>query len=153
MDTFHPAVVHFAIVLPLVALTLQFLYVRTKKSCYSTAAMITLIFTSVFVLLAWLTGKADSKDVIEALMTYTENGADILKSHGSMGLYLMIATVAITVLKVATLKFKQPIIETVVLIALVILAPAMMLQGKSGGEIVYKNGSLFDYPETEEDEE
>ena len=153
MDTFHPAVVHFAIVLPLVALTLQFLFIRTKKSCYSAAAMITLLFTTVFVVISWLTGKADAKDVFEALMTYTENGADLLKSHGSMGLYLMIAIVGITVTKVATLKFKQPIIEIVVLIALVIAAPAMMLQGKSGGEIVYKNGSLFDYPDDEDEEE
>ena len=153
MDTFHPAVVHFAIVLPLVALTLQFLYMRTKKSCYSTAALITLLFTTVFVVISWLTGKADAKDVFESLMTYTENGADLLKSHGSMGLYLMIAIAVITITKVATLKFKQPVLEIVVLIMLVIAAPAMMLQGKSGGEIVYKNGSLFDYPDDEDEEE
>ena len=153
MDTLHPALVHFAIVLPLVAFTLQFLFLRTKKSCYSAATMITLVFATVFVIAAWYSGKADAKEVYETLMTYTENGAVILKNHGALGFYIMIALGLVTVLKIVLMKIQNSTLEILLLVALIVLSPMLLLQGKSGGDIVYKNGALFEYPEDEEEDE
>lgn len=146
METLHPAVVHFAIVLPLVALTLQALFVLKKGELYSKVALVTLVFGTLFVVGAYLTGSNDATHgVAEILSVYDSKGMAELKEHAELGLYLLIAISIITVFKlINAVKFKNRLLEIIILILLLATSVLMLAQGKEGGEIVYEHGTIFE---------
>jgi len=144
METLHPAVVHFAIVLPLVALTFQALYLLKKESAYSKSSLVTLVFTTIFMLAAYLTGDKDGHTVADILSVYDAKGMEELKEHAELGFYLLIAFSVVSALKIANIFMKKTLIEVVTLVALVVLSIATLSQGKEGGEIVYEHGTIFE---------
>lgn len=146
MDTLHPAIVHFAIVLPLMALTFQGLFLLKKDNAYSKAALVTIVFAALFVLAAFLTGRDDARGgLMEMLSVYHEEGAHELKEHAELGIYLMYAIGVVALLKIVNVfKFRNKIFDIVILVAFLILSLTMLIQGKEGGEIVYEHGTLFE---------
>ena len=145
METLHPAVVHFAIVLPLVALTMQGLYLLKRERAYSKVSLVTLVFAFIFVLASYLTGSNDGSDVAEILSMYDKDGMAELKEHAQLGYYLLIAISVIAALKVVNFfVFKKKVLELIIALSLLILSAMMLLQGKEGGEIVYEHGTLFE---------
>ena len=146
METLHPAVVHFAIVLPLVALTFQALFLLKKSEAYSKSALVTMVFGTLFVIAAYLTGSDDaSNGVGEILSTYDSKGMAELKEHAQLGLYLLIAINIIAVLKIVNFfKLRNSLVDMIILISLLGTSVMMLAQGKEGGEIVYEHGTIFE---------
>lgn len=146
METLHPALVHFAIVLPLVALTFQALFLLKKSEAYSKAALVTMVFGTLFVVAAYLTGSSDAGNgVAEILSTYDSKGMAELKEHAELGLYLLIAMGIIALFKIANVfKLKKSLIDVIILLSLLGTSVMMFVQGKEGGEIVYEHGTLFE---------
>jgi len=146
METLHPAVVHFAIVLPLVALTFQGLYLLKKEMPYSKAALVLLVFTAVFTIAAYFTGAEDAKNHVgEILSTYDKKGLEELRTHASLGLYLIIATSLIAVLKlVNNFVIRKRVVDGIVFVLLLAVSSMMIVQGNEGGEIVYEHGTIFE---------
>ena len=145
METLHPALVHFAIVLPLVALTFQALYLLKDEMAYSKASLVILVFTAIFVAASYLTGSEDGSEVAEIFSVYSKEGMAELKGHAQLGYYLLIATSIVAAVKVANFfYFKRKVVEIVLAVALVLVSGFMLVQGKEGGEIVYEHGTLFE---------
>jgi len=145
METFHPAVVHFAIVLPLVALSMQGLYLLKQEKSYSKVSLVTLVFASIFVLAGYLTGSNDGSEVAEILSVYDKEGMADLRGHAQLGFYLLIAISIITALKILNFfVLKKKIIELLIALSLLVVSSLILLQGKEGGEIVYEHGTLFE---------
>ena len=146
METLHPAVVHFAIVLPLVALTFQGLYLLKKNDAYSKAALVTIVFAAIFVLAAFLTGRDDARGgLMEILQTYDEKGAHELKEHAELGIYLAYSIGVVALLKIINIfKVKNKIVDIILLVSFLLISIVMLNQGKEGGEIVYTHGLVFE---------
>ncbi len=145
METLHPAVAHFAIALPVVALVFQALYLVKGEKSYSNIAAVTLLVTFIAILGAYLTGKNDGPKVGEILSVYDEKGMHELKEHAELGLYLLIAFGVTALLKIVNmLKVDNRIAEMVVGLLLVASVIGTLMQGKEGGKIVYEHGTLFE---------
>ena len=158
---FHPPLVHFAIVLPLVALFFQITYSVSNNYIYSQWSARILVIAALVMIATWDTGGQQGADVYPLL---SEEGQTTLKQHKNIGLYLMIATIALALVKFIACKARNVILETIVLIGLLSISSALAYQGLIGGDVVYKYGGgvenhsdgmdcLADQAESEEDEE
>jgi uncharacterized membrane protein len=146
METLHPVAVHFAIVLPLVALSFQGLYLLKKEMAYSKATLVILVFAALFTVAAYFTGVEDAQShVAEILSVYDEKGMQELKAHANLGLYLLIITSLIAILKlVNNFVIRKKVVDVIVFIALLATSAMMLVQGNEGGEVVYEHGTLFE---------
>jgi len=133
----HPPLVHFAIVLPMVALIFQLAYSVTNNYIYSQWASRILIIAALFMAAAWYTGGLDGKDVYPML---SDEGQTLLKQHKELGFYLMIITAVLALAKIIACKARNVVLETVVLIGLLGTSSLLVYQGLLGGDIVYKHG-------------
>ncbi len=134
---FHPPLVHFAIVLPLVALFFQITYSVSNNYIYSQWSARILVVAALMMIAAWYTGGQQGADVYPLL---SEEGQETLKQHKNIGLYLMIATVVLAIVKFVACKARNVVLETVVLIGLLGISSALAYQGLIGGDVVYKYG-------------
>ena len=137
----HPAIVHFAIVLPILVLVFQGLFLFTKEVTYSKISFVLAIVTALFLIGAWYSGGIlqDAKGSIYPLLS--EHGKKELGEHANLGLILAISMSVLAILKVLATKLQKQILEVVFLIGLVVFIGANLKQGKDGGELVYENGA------------
>jgi uncharacterized membrane protein len=133
----HPPLVHFAIVLPVVALIFQLAYSVTNNYSYSQWSARILSVAALVMLGAWYTGGLEGQDVYPLL---SEDGQEALKSHKSLGLYIMIATVVLAIVKFVACKSRNVILETIVFIGLLTVTSSLAYQGLLGGDVAYKHG-------------
>ncbi len=133
----HPPLVHFAIVLPLVALFFQITYSVSNNYIYSQWASRILVISALFMAAAWYTGGVQGQDVYPLL---SDDGQAVLKQHKDIGLYLMVATIILAIIKFIACKARNVVLETIVLIGLLTLSSALAYQGFIGGDVVYKHG-------------
>ncbi len=133
----HPPLVHFAIVLPLVALFFQIAYSVSNNYLYSQWASRILVFAALFMVAAWYTGGQQGQDVYPLL---SEEGQATLKEHKDLGFYLMIGTIVLALIKFIACKARNVLLETVVLIGLLGASSVLAYQGLIGGDVVYKHG-------------
>ena len=134
----HPPLVHFAIVLPFLALVFQLAYSVTNNYTYSQWSARTLIVTAIVITTAWYTGGVEGSDVYPLL---SEAGQETLKSHKNLGLYIMVTTIIICLVKLVACKSRNVLLETLVFISLLGLTSALAYQGLLGGDVVYKHGA------------
>ena len=133
----HPPLVHFAIVLPIMALIFQIAYSVSNNYLYSQWATRILVIAALFILSAWYTGGLEGQDVYPLL---SEEGQATLKQHKEVGFYLMIGIIALAVLKFVACKSRNVILETVILVGLLVSSSVLAYQGFIGGDVVYKYG-------------
>jgi len=144
----HPLSVHFAIVLPIIVFIFQSIYLIKKDRVLSKTALI-LMFVTAFVMIgAWLTGSKEATDVYPLL---TEEGQTLLLQHRDLGVTLGIGFAILTGIKLLAYKRECRVMETVFAVLLFLAITQNMIQGKMGGELVYKNGAGVECPEEDED--
>jgi uncharacterized membrane protein len=146
----HPAIVHFAIVLPLVALVFQIVYAIKKEHLYSKIATRTLVIATVFMGIAYYTGTLQGPDVY---WTLVEAGQAELKEHKELGLVLLVVTGLTMLLKLFACKKENHTLELVAVGLLLVVAVITFQQGHDGGELTYEYAAGVEIPEDEEDEE
>ena len=134
----HPPLVHFAIVLPFMALVFQLAFFVTNTYSYSQWSARILVVAAFVMTAAWYTGGAEGTDIYPLL---TEAGQNTLKSHKSFGLYLMVATIIISLVKFVARKSRNVVLETLIFASLLGLSSVLAYQGLLGGEVVYKHGA------------
>jgi len=142
----HPATVHFAMVLPVVATVLGVTYLITKKETISKISARTTLVAALAMIAAWYTGNQAGPEIFEYL---SKAGKEELLEHKELGLYLAIAMGVIALIQIAGCKMKKFALEA---LAIVLLAGVMLttfLQGKHGGEIVYNYGQPFKAAQTQ----
>ena len=137
----HPPLVHFAIVLPIVALFFQISYSVSNNQLYSQWSFCILLLAALFMISAWYTGGLQGADVYPLL---SDEGQETLKQHKNIGLYLMIATILLAIIKFIASKSKSVILETIVLMGLLLTSSGLAYQGFIGGDVVYKYGGGVD---------
>jgi uncharacterized membrane protein len=157
----HPAVVHFAIVLPIVALALELLYRFSKNETYSKLSLYTMGVAVAALAVAMVTGGQSGPEVYPYLIP---DGQAELREHKQLGQILVGASALLFVIKLASLKWSKNLLELVFVAGLLVLVGANLKQGKDGGELTYEYGAgvmhdhtkctqYFDCEDFEEDED
>jgi len=136
----HPATAHFAIALPLVASVVGAIYFVKRNDGMAKLSSFAIVVTAIAIGVAWYTGNQAGPKIFEFL---SAEGKHELLEHKQLGLYLAIAMAIIAVIKVIGCQMKKFALEALAIIATFIIAGAVLLQGKHGGEIVYDNGQPF----------
>ena len=134
----HPPLVHFAIVLPFLALVFQLAFSVTSTYAYSQWSARTLMVSAIVMTAAWYTG---GQEGAEAYALLSEAGQESLKSHKNLGLYIMVATIVIAIVKFVACKSRNALLETLIFVSLLGLSSTLAYQGLLGGEVVYKHGA------------
>lgn len=136
----HPATVHFAIVLPVVASVFGVIYLFTKTEGMSKISSRATLIAALAVIGVWYTGSHAGPLVYPLL---SPEGKHELLEHKQLGIALAIAFPIIALLKLVACKTKKFAIEAFSIILLIGATGAIFLQGKDGGEIVYAYGQPF----------
>jgi len=133
----HPAVVHFAVVLPLVILILELINFITKRKSLTITVYILFILLAVVYLGAYGTGVIDGKN---GGLLLSDEGLEHLKAHKQIGIYLLYLSGVPILLKLFTLAVKKPWAKIIYMLSFVGIIALTLFQAKEGGELVYKYG-------------
>ena len=136
----HPASVHFAIVLPVVASVLSVAYLLTKTESMSKLSSRATLVAALAMIAAYFTGAQAGPEVFNYL---SPHGKEELLEHKEMGLYLAVIMAIVAVIKIAGCKLKKFPLELLAIVMLLVATVATFAQGKDGGEIVYEYGMPF----------
>ncbi len=136
----HPASVHFAMVLPLVAATFGVVYLVIKTESMSKISSRLTLIAAIAMIGVWYTGNQAGPQIYEYL---SEAGKHELLEHKELGLYLAIAMGIIAILKIIGCRMKKFALEALAVVLLLGVTATTFLQGKDGGEIVYNYGMPF----------
>ncbi len=136
----HPATVHFAMVLPLVASVFGVIYLFKKTESMSKISSRLTLIAALAMIGVWYTGSQAGPLIYDYL---SEAGQHELVEHKELGLYLAIAMGIIALLKIVGCKMKIFAIETLAIVLLLGATATTFLQGKHGGELVYNYGTPF----------
>lgn len=136
----HPATVHFAMVLPVVASAFGVAYLISRKEIMSKIAARTTLVAALAMIGVWYTGNQAGPLVYNYL---SEAGKHELLEHKQLGLYLAIAMSIIALLQIAGCRLKKFGLEALAIVLLIGAMFTTFLQGKHGGEIVYDHGKPF----------
>lgn len=136
----HPATVHFAMVLPLVAAGFGVAHLFNKSEIMSKLTARLTVIAAIAMIGVWYTGSQAGPQIYQYL---SEAGKHELIEHKNLGLYLAIAMAVIAVLQFVGCKMKKFAIQALATLLLVVTTGVTFLQGKHGGEIVYEHGQPF----------
>lgn len=134
----HPAIVHFAVSLPIIILLIEIFNLFPKRKIIDVVT-VGLLGMLLFVLVGvYISGVTDGKEAFELL---DSNAQEALKSHKILGTYIIlfgfILVALFKILSVVTNKIYYKILYILILTVFVV---ATLKQGKDGGELVDKHG-------------
>ncbi len=136
----HPATVHFAIVLPVVAAVFGLIYLFTKSEIFAKISSASFIIAAIATGVVWYTGSQAGPEVYKYL---SHAGQTTLLEHKKLGLYLAIAMAIIALIKVIGCRMHNYAIQALSVILIIGAMAATFYQGKMGGEIAYNYGMPF----------
>jgi len=134
----HPAAAHFAVSLPIISLVLGLIYLIKPNEVMSKVSSNFLIFTAIFIVIAYFSGKDDAKEVFEFL---SSDAKTQLGQHAKLGLYLAIIIPLIAAIKAFGCMKNKFKIEVLSIVLLALFSAATVYQGKMGGELTYTFGA------------
>ncbi|HFQ62200.1 MAG TPA: hypothetical protein ENK39_07895 [Epsilonproteobacteria bacterium] len=144
----HPPVDHFAIVLPVVILLLEFYNLFARRKSIGAFSFLLLVLTVIVFMGAYLTGSTDGKEAYDLL---TPEGQAALKAHKLLGTYLLLATGVVLFFKLLAMTGKS-YFKFFFFVVLLALIAGTFEQGEHGGELVYKYGANVERVKTLDDE-
>jgi uncharacterized membrane protein len=133
----HPPLVHFAIVLPVIILILEFSNLFMKRRAVSVVSLSFLTLLIVVLAGAFFTGKADGSEAFDAM---NSDAKEVLKEHKLLGTYLFYGSILLLVLKFLNLT-KNATLKVLYMLVLAGFVFATLHQGKEGGELVFEFGT------------
>ena len=136
----HPATVHFAMVLPVVASAFGLVYLYTKSEIFAKISTASFIFAALAMGVVWYTGSQAGPEVFQYL---SKDGQAVLLTHKSLGLYLAIAMGITTILKMIGCKMKNYGLQALAVVLVLGVTATTLYQGKMGGKIAYNYGMPF----------
>ncbi|MFA5454579.1 MAG: DUF2231 domain-containing protein [Sulfurimonas sp.] len=134
----HPASVHFAVVLPLIALVIGLVYLLKPSETLQKISTGFILFAAIFVGIAFLTGKEDAGEVFQYL---SADGKSALGEHAKLGKYLAIAIGLAAAINLFGYFKKIYKVEFLSIVFVAAVSAGVLFQGKMGGEITYKHGA------------
>ncbi|WP_428737519.1 DUF2231 domain-containing protein [Sulfurimonas sp.] len=142
----HPATVHFAMVLPVVASAFGLAYIVSKSETMSKISARTALIAAIAMIGVWYTGNQAGPQIYSFL---DEAGKHELLEHKQLGLYLAIAMSVVALIQMAGCKLGKFGLQAFGVILTVGVMAVTFLQGKHGGEIVYEHGKPFQMTQLE----
>ena len=136
----HPATVHFAMVLPVVASVFGLVYLYSRTEIMSKISARTTLVAALAMIGVWYTGSQAGPQIFDYL---SQAGKHELLEHKELGLYLAIAMSIIAVIQIIGCRMKKIAIQAVAIVLLLGATATTLIQGKHGGEIVYNHGMPF----------
>jgi len=133
----HPAIVHFAIAIPVIVLLLEFYNLFAKRKSIGGFSFLLLLITIAVLIAVYLTGGVDGKEAYDLLST---DGQAELKAHKLLGAYVLIVSVGVILFKLLAMTGKG-FFRFLFFISLIGLIAISLKQGKDGGELVYEYGA------------
>lgn len=136
----HPATVHFAMVLPVVASAFGVIYLFNRSEGMSKIAARLTVIAAIAMIGVWYTGSQAGPEIYKFL---SEAGKHELQEHKGLGLYLAISMAIISVMQFIGCRAKKFGLEALAIVLLIVATATTFVQGKHGGEIVYEHGQPF----------
>jgi len=146
----HPALVHFALVLPLLALLFHLMALATKNISYRRASSLLFFLGFIAVLLTALTGRLAGPDVAPLL---SGEGKALFKEHMEMGYILAVFYILLFVLKLLSIFIKKRAFRAVMALLMVAGVAGLFVQAQHGGELVYKYAAGVELPDEFDDDD
>jgi len=134
----HPAIVHFAIAIPIVVILLEFINLFFKKRALSVFSLFLIFVLAIVMVGAYFTGSADGKETFSLL---SEVGKSDLKAHKLLGTYLAYGSLLLLVLKLLFMALSNTIARIFFVLIVIGFTAVTLKQGHEGGELVYKYGA------------
>jgi uncharacterized membrane protein len=134
----HPATAHFAVALPVISLVLGLLYLIKPTEIMSKLSTRFLVFSALFIVIAYFTGKEDGEEVYKFL---SAEGKELLLQHKDYGTYLAISLPIIAILKIFGCKKENFKVEILAIFLLALVTAGTFYQGKIGGDLTYTYGA------------
>jgi len=134
----HPAVVHFAIAIPIVIILLEFINLFFRKRALSIFSLFLILVVATVMASAYFTGTTDGKETFSLL---SEAGKAELKEHKLLGIYLVYGSLALIVLKLLFMALSGIISRLFFVLILVGFTAIILKQGHEGGNLVYQYGA------------
>jgi len=134
---YHPLVVHFAVVLPIIVLFLELFNLFFKRRALSVASLIILLAAVLAFAAAYFTGKADGREAWDLL---SAEAREELRMHRILGTYLVYALLVPLLFKLLAMLLAQKWARGVLILSLVLIISFVFKQGHDGGELVYHYG-------------
>ncbi len=140
---FHPYIVDFAIVVPLIALFFHFIAVLTAgNECtnkgYSNAANLLFFASFILILIAYLTGIAQGTQLREALPKAGQGAYD---AHATLGTYLALGYTILLFVKIISMLVKKDAVRYIVGTLFFFLVLLLIYQDVIGISLVYDYGA------------
>lgn len=130
----HPAIVHFAVSLPIVILLIEIfnLFPRRRIVDIITVGLFSML---IFVLIGvYVSGVTDGKEAFELL---DHKGQEALKSHKILGTYIILfGFTLIALFKALSLLTNKIYYKMLYIVILALFIAVTLKQGKDGGELV-----------------
>jgi uncharacterized membrane protein len=142
---FHPPLVHFAIVLPIMIVLLELVNIIVKSGStpeepkgrgVSTLSFLLIVAMIVIFAAAYVSGSQDGKAAWDAL---DQAGQAELKEHKLIGTYLVYGSLVLLLFKFFSFAGQKA--RVLLLLLAIAFAAGTLMQGKDGGELVYKYGA------------
>jgi uncharacterized membrane protein len=127
----HPLFVHFAIALPVILLILEIINLIAKRRILTGINIFFAILIPLIYFATYLTGIEDAKNLnIEAL-----------EAHKQLGVYMVYGSLIVLLFKLISSAISKIQIKIFFYLALVAFIATSFIEGKRGGELVYKYGA------------
>ncbi len=146
----HPALVHFALLLPVVALLLHILGLASKNIAYRKAANLFFYLGVISILLASLSGRIAGPDVKPLL---SQEGQALFTEHMNIGYALAVYFLFLALLKTISFAITHRLFRVFMAILLLAGVGGLFVQAEHGGELVYKYAAGVDTDNLADDDE
>ena len=151
VTVWHPPVVHFAVVLPIITTIFYLTYLKKQHTSLLKTTEYFVYATVIFIVAAWYTGGHDGKMAYEALLMNSDEGVEELKEHAGLGQMLAIFSVAVLVMFKLAQNRANRYLNWIVAASLIFVTVAVLKQGKDGGELVYKYAANVEIPVSDDE--
>jgi len=126
----HPLIVHFAIALPIVLLILELINTVARRRLLGGINLFFMLLIVLVTFGAYLTGTKDASDL----------DLQALEAHKQLGVYLVYGSVVLLFFKLVSSIVDKIQVKIFFYIALIAFISTAFIEGKRGGELVYKYG-------------
>ncbi|WP_297484233.1 DUF2231 domain-containing protein [Sulfurimonas sp.] len=137
----HPATVHFAMILPLVAATFGVIYIFNRTETMAKISARTALLAAIAMIGVWYTGEKIAGPEVFGFLD-TAGKAELLE-HRDLGRYLAVAMAIVALIQIIGCRMKKGGIQIFGILLTIAVMAVTFLQGKHGGEIVYEHGNPF----------
>ncbi len=133
----HPAIVHFAVALPVVILLLEIINLMARRKAIGSVSFLLLVLMAAVYFGAYLTGVTDADAAKNAL---SPEAKSLLEAHKNGGIWLVYSTAAVLLIKLISVGVNKLPARIVFLVAMALFFWGATGVVQKGCALTYKHG-------------